>query len=144
MSQSLIGQRTRGNGKMNPNATNGHHLASANGNGHRPYTNGNDPDVLARLAKLDRIEAKREAWKGRLGLAACVIIALVLGGGFYYDVTHLHTPPDPYIAIETQIDNIDLDQPKHDVREQLNELKSAVEDLRPDNETDQTDRYGGA
>src|SRR5215831_15186406 len=107
---------------------------AVNGNGHQPYTNGNDPHMLARLAKLDRIEAKREAWKGRLGLAACVAIALVLGGGFYYDVTHLQTPPDPYIAIETQIDNIDLDQPKHDIRERLNEVKSAIENLRPDDE----------
>jgi hypothetical protein len=85
---------------------------------------------------MDRTEAKKDALRGKLGLIGCIAIAILLGGGFYYDVTHLQPSPDPYTAIETQIDDIDLDQPKHDIRNELNNIKSAVEDLRPDENRD--------
>jgi uncharacterized membrane protein YvbJ len=107
-----------------------------NGNGHRPYTNGNDPYTLARLAKLDRIKARREGWKAMLVLIGGAAVAILMIGWFYYDLTHMKTPPDPVDAIEAQIDNIDLDQPKHDIRTSLDNIKSAVEELRSSDQYD--------
>jgi hypothetical protein len=108
---------------------NGHGLNGHSQNGHRSYT-------------LDPIEAKRDAIKGKLGLIACIIIALLIGGWACYGI-HIQPTPDPYNAIEAQIDNIDLDQPKHDIRLELDEIKSAVEDLRPGYEPDPPTVPGG-
>ena len=117
---------------------NGHGLNGHSLNGHR--SDGMNPIE----AKTDAIISCIKANEGKLSLIACVIMALLIGPVVYYDVTHSKPTPDPYSAIKTQIDNIDLDQPKHDIRLELDEIESAVEDLRPGYEPDPPTVPGGA
>jgi hypothetical protein len=39
--------------------------------------------------------------------------------------------PDPWDAIEMQVDNIDLHQSANDVRSDLDKVKESIEDLKP-------------
>jgi hypothetical protein len=120
-------------------ATNGtaHSLNGHGQNGHRPY--GMNPIE----AKTDAIISWIKDNEGKLSLIACVILALLFVGWVYSGGIHIQPTPDPYSAIKAQIDNIDLDQPKHDIRNQLDEIKSAVEDLRPEEEPDRPTMPGG-
>jgi len=76
-----------------------------------------------------------------------LLIVSISGFAIYGFWLTAHSPksgPDPYDAIEAQIDAIDLNQPKTNIRYNLNKIKKAVEGLRPDDRTDPTDQYGGA
>jgi hypothetical protein len=117
---------------------NGHGLNGHSQNGHRSYT----PDPVE--AKRDAIISWIKDNEGKLSLIAYVIMALLLFVGFSCGLIHVQPTPDPYRAIKTQIDNIDLDRPKHDIRLELDEIESAVEDLRPGYEPDPPTMPGGA
>jgi hypothetical protein len=121
---------------LNGHGLNGHGLNDHGQNGHRSY--GMNPVE----AKTDTIISCIKANEGKLSLIAYVIMALLIGPVVYYDVTHSKPTLDPYSAIKTQIENIDLDQPKHDIRLELDEIKSAVEDLRPGYEPDPPTMHG--
>jgi hypothetical protein len=116
---------------------NGHGLNGHGQNGHRPYT-------------LAPIKAKRDAiisWiqdnELKLSLFAYVILALLFVGGVNSGLIHIKPTPDPYSAIKTQIDNIDLDRPKHDIRNELDKIESDIDDLRPQEEPDRPTIPGG-
>jgi hypothetical protein len=121
---------------LNGHGLNGHGLNDHGQNGHRSY--GMNPVE----AKTDTIISCIKANEGKLSLIAYVILALLFVGWVYSGGIHIQPTPDPYSAIKTQIDNIDLDQPNHDIRLELNEIESAVEDLRPGYEPDPPTMHG--
>jgi hypothetical protein len=126
---------------LNGHSQNGHGLTGHSQNGHSQ--NGHHSYGMNRIAaKTDAIISWIQDNEGKLSLFACGLLALLLYGGVSCGFIRVQPTPDPYSAIKTQIDNIDLDRPKHDIRLELDQIESAVEDLRPEEEPDGPTMFG--
>jgi len=110
---------------MSTQNRNGHHpVAALNGNGHY-----REPD------KWWRKQLARDRAIQFLGKVIQILLVVSISGfaiyGFWIGA-HQQAQPDPINAIETQIENIDLDRSKAEIRKDLDEIEKAVNDLKFD------------